>query len=205
MEIKTFLKLNTEITLVAVSKYYESEKIQKAYNLGFRNFGESKLQDLEKKQEILKDLDINWHFIGRLQSNKIKKIVLYSDLIHSVSNSKHLEKINLEAEKINKVQNILLQVNIANEHNKDGFSLEEFESIINDVNFNNINIEGIMVIGPHTENEDDINKIFKEAYLLFKKHNFKTLSMGMSFDYEIALKNNSNCLRIGKSIFNLID
>ncbi len=205
MKLKDFLKLNTEITLVAVSKYYESKKIQKAYNLGFRNFGESKLQDLEKKQEILKDLDINWHFIGRLQSNKIKKIVLYSDLIHSVSNSKHLEKINLEAEKINKVQNILLQVNIANEHNKDGFSLEEFESIINDVNFNNINIEGIMVIGPHTENEDDINKIFKEAYLLFKKHNFKTLSMGMSFDYEIALKNNSNCLRIGKSIFNLID
>ncbi len=205
MGIKTFLKLNEEITLVAVSKYYNYEKIIKAYNLGFNNFGESKLQDLEKKYELLKDYKITWHFIGRLQSNKIKKIVLYSDLIHSVSNSKHLEKINLEAEKINKVQNILLQVNIANEHNKDGFSLEEFESIINDVNFNNINIEGIMVIGPHTENEEDINKIFKEAYLLFKKHNFKTISMGMSFDYEIALKNNSNCLRIGKSIFNLID
>ncbi len=205
MEIKTFLKLNTEITLVAVSKYYESEKIKKAYNLGFRNFGESKLQDLEKKQEILKDLDINWHFIGRLQSNKIKKIVLYSDLIHSVSNTKHLEKIDLEAQKINKIQNLLLQVNLTDEEHKDGFLLKDFEEVINKPNYKNINIKGIMVIGPHTEEINKISNVFENGYNLFKKYNFEILSMGMSFDYEIALKNNSNCLRIGKSIFNLID
>ncbi len=205
MELNNFLKLNEKLTLVCVSKYYSHEKIQKAFDLGFNNFGESKLQELEKKKEILKDLDIFWHFIGRLQSNKIKKIVLYSDLIHSVSKIKHLEKINIEAEKLDKIQNILLQINLTDEIHKDGFSLKEFEDIIKDLNYKNICIKGIMVIGPHTDDFDKINVVFKKGYEIFKKYNLKILSMGMSFDYEIALKNNSNCLRIGKRIFNLID
>ncbi len=205
MKLDYFLNLNKNITVVCVSKYYEYKKIQDAYNLGFKNFGESKLQDLEKKYNLLKDLDINWHFIGRLQSNKIKKIVSYSKLIHSVSNLKHLEKIDIEASKINKVQKVLLQVNLTEEENKDGFSLEEFEDIINDLHYDNLFIEGIMIIGPHTEDKDQINDVFNKGYELFKKYNLKTLSMGMSFDYDIALKNNSNCLRIGKRIFNLID
>ncbi len=205
MNINNFLELNKKINIVAVSKYYTYEKIIKAYNLGFTNFGESKLQELEKKQEILKDYNITWHFIGRLQSNKIKKIVLYSNLIHSVSSLKHLTKIDTEASKINKKQNILLQINLTDEIQKDGFSLSEFENIIKNNNYHNINIKGIMVIGPHTTDENKINLVFKKANEIFKKYKFDILSMGMSFDYEIALKHNSNCLRIGKSIFNLID
>ncbi len=205
MKLDYFLNLNKKITVVCVSKYYTHDKIKEAYNLGFKNFGESKLQDLEKKHELLKDLDISWHFIGRLQSNKIKKIVLYSDLIHSVSNLKHLKKINLEASNINKIQRVLLQVNLTQEENKDGFSLEEFKSIINDLNYENLSVEGIMIIGPHTENKKAIDDVFKRGNEIFRKYNLKILSMGMSFDYDIALENNSNCLRIGKRIFNLID
>lgn len=205
MIIDDFKILDGELTLVCISKYYDYTKIKKAYDLGFRNFGESKLQDLEKKIISLEEInDIIWHFIGRIQSNKIKKIVLYSDLIHSVSSLKHLEKINLEAQKINKIQDVLLQINLTNEIQKDGF-LEEDLAIIFNRTYENINIKGLMVIGPHTDNKEEINKTFKKGHMLFEKYNLQTLSMGMSNDFEIALKNNSNCLRIGKSIFNLID
>lgn len=191
-------------TLVAVTKNQSIEDVQVLYDNGYRQFGENKLQELVKKKEIFPDA--TWHFIGRIQSNKLKAIVANSALIHSVSEYRYLQKINSEAQKIDKVQDVLLQLNIANEPTKKGLTQDDLDAIINEDSFTNINIRGIMVMGDHVEDEATIINTFrvaKETFETLKSNfdSFDTLSMGMSSDYMLAVQNGSTMVRLGTILF----
>ncbi len=188
-------------TLVAVSKTKSNEDIMEAYNLGIRDFGENYVQELITKMDTLPQ-DIRWHMIGHLQTNKVKDIVkrnIY--LIESVDSIKLANTINKEAVKNEKTINILIEVNIANDPNKTGCMLEDLEDLINESKtLSNINLLGLMAIGPKSSDEE-INSSFKKMNELKEKYNLKLVSMGMSNDYKIAIKNNTDIVRIGSKIF----
>ena len=188
-------------TLVAVSKTKSNDAILEAYSLGIRDFGENYVQELIKKMDTLPQ-DIRWHMIGHLQTNKVKDIVkrnIY--LIESVDSIKLANTINKEAIKNEKTINILIEVNIANDPNKTGCMLENLEDLINESKtLSNINLLGLMAIGPKGS-EEEINSSFKKMNELKKKYNLKLVSMGMSNDYKIAIKNNTDIVRIGSKIF----
>ncbi len=187
--------------LVAVSKTKSNEDIMEAYNLGIRDFGENYVQELITKMDTLPQ-DIRWHMIGHLQTNKVKDIVkrnIY--LIESVDSIKLANTINKEAIKNEKTINILIEVNIANDPNKTGCMLEDLEDLINESKtLSNINLLGLMAIGPKGS-EEEINSSFMKINELKKKYNLKLVSMGMSNDYKIAIKNNTDIVRIGSKIF----
>ena len=188
-------------TLVAVSKTKSNDAILEAYSLGIRDFGENYVQELIKKMDTLPQ-DIRWHMIGHLQTNKVKDIVkrnIY--LIESVDSIKLANSINKEAIKNEKTINILIEVNIANDPNKTGCMLENLEDLINESKtLSNINLLGLMAIGPKGSDEE-INSSFKKMNELKEKYNLKLVSMGMSNDYKIAIKNNTDIVRIGSKIF----
>jgi len=201
------LLFNNNYTCVAVSKTKPTTDIKKIYNLGHKDFGENKVQELEIKYKNLPK-DINWHMIGHLQTNKVKKIVPFITLIHSVDSIKLLKVINKESKKINKTTNCLIQVNISNEDSKYGFNFEELNSLDIEFlkNFENIKIKGLMGMASHSSNESNIQKEFNllnRQYVNLKKviKSFDTLSMGMSNDYKLALKEGSNMIRVGSKIF----
>ncbi|MBQ7239914.1 MAG: YggS family pyridoxal phosphate-dependent enzyme [Bacilli bacterium] len=188
-------------TLVAVSKTKSNDAILEAYSLGIRDFGENYVQELIKKMDTLPQ-DIRWHMIGHLQTNKVKDIVkrnIY--LIESVGSIKLANTINKEAIKNEKTINILIEVNIVNDPNKTGCMLEDLDDLINESKtLFNINLLGLMAIGPKGSDEE-INSSFKKMNELKKKYNLKLVSMGMSNDYKIAIKNNTDIVRIGSKIF----
>ena len=188
-------------TLVAVSKTKSNDAILEAYSLGIRDFGENYVQELIKKMDTLPQ-DIRWHMIGHLQTNKVKDVVkrnIY--LIESVDSIKLANTINKEAIKNEKTINILIEVNIANDPNKTGCMLEDLEDLIKESKtLSNINLLGLMAIGTKGS-EEEINSSFKKMNELKKKYNLKLVSMGMSNDYKIAIKNNTDIVRIGSKIF----
>lgn len=200
------------VRLVCVSKFNPVESILEAYNCGERIFGESKVQELCGKQEIL-PTDISWHFIGHLQSNKIKFIVPFVDLIHGVDSFKLLQDINKQAIKIDKTVNCLLQIHIASEETKFGFSEDELIEMLSNVDLKklkNIRICGFMGMATFTDNKSQIRSEFRYLKTLFDKIKlsrfsetvtFTELSMGMSDDYAIAIEEGSTMVRIGSSIF----
>ena len=198
------------VTLVAVSKTKPIEDLLEAYHAQQRVFGENKAQEMKEKYEALPK-DIEWHFIGHLQSNKIKYIIPFVALIHSVDSLDLLEEINAKAQKINRVVPILLQVHIAQEEHKFGFKLNEIFEIIPDLQkYPNIQIKGLMGMGTFTEDQTQLGKEFKSLQDLFDKikqsynkilPTFDILSMGMSNDYALAIQNGSNMVRIGSTIF----
>jgi len=204
-----YQKINDElrlsnITLVAVSKTKPIEDILALYNLGHRDFGENYVQELAEKAEKL-PTDVRWHFIGHLQSNKVRSIVPFIYLIHGVDSLKLLKEINKQAEKYKRVIDCLLQVHIAQEETKFGF--DETELLGLDLKqFPNVRIKGLMGMASLTE---DINKIrieFRSLKTLFEKlkaqnPELSLLSMGMSADYKIALEEGSNMVRIGSLLF----
>ena len=192
------------ITLVAVSKTKPIEDILELYNLGHRDFGENYVQELTEKAEQL-PTDIRWHFIGHLQTNKVKSIVPFIYLIHGVDSLKLLKEIDKQAEKNKRVIDCLLQVHIAQEETKFGF--DETELLNSELKqFSNVRIKGLMGMASLT---DDINKIrieFKSLKVLFEKlktqnPELSILSMGMSADYKIAIEEGSNMVRIGSLLF----
>ena len=198
---------NKDFTCVAVSKTKSVEEITKIYDLGHRNFGENKVQELEFKYESLPK-DIKWHMIGHLQSNKVKKVIPIVSLIHSVDSLKLLKTINKESKKIDKTMDCLIQVNISNENSKFGFIKKELEFLNQDFlnDFKYIKIRGLMGMASFTNNEKQIRKEFKYLKEIFDDFNttlddFNILSMGMSNDYKIALEYGSNMIRIGSKIF----
>ena len=198
---------NKNYTCVAVSKTKPIEEITKIYDLGHRNFGENKVQELEFKYESLPK-DIKWHMIGHLQSNKVKKVIPIVSLIHSVDSLKLLKTINKESKKIDKTMDCLIQVNISNENSKFGFIKKELEFLNKDFlnDFKYIKIRGLMGMASFTNNEKQIRKEFKYLKEIFDDFNtslddFNILSMGMSNDYNIALEYGSNMVRIGSKIF----
>jgi len=197
------------ITLVAVSKTKPIEMIQEASSKGHLDFGENKVQELVIKYESLSK-NIRWHMIGHLQRNKVKYIAPFVYLIHGVDSVKLLKEINKQGLKNNRKINCLLQVHIAKEETKFGFSLEELIELVNSKNnllLNNINVLGLMGMATFTENKnlvkqefDYLKTIFDELKFDFNE-NFEIISMGMSGDYKEAIEAGSNMIRIGSSIF----
>ena len=202
------LLFNKNFTCVAVSKTKPVGDIEKIYNLGHKEFGENKVQELLDKYDKLPK-DIKWHMIGHLQTNKIKKVIPIISLIHSVDSLKLLKKINNEAIKINKVISCLLQINISNENNKYGFTRDQIREIFNNEvlkDFKFIRIKGLMGMASFTENDNQIRIEFKNLKKIFdelkiKYQELKIISMGMSGDYKIAIEEGSNMIRIGSKIF----
>ena len=197
--------LQTNTTLVAVSKLKPASDIQTLYNLAHRDFGENYVQELVDKAAQLPN-DIRWHFIGHLQSNKVKYIAPFVHLIQGVDSEKLLAEINKQAAKSNRIINVLLQVHIATENTKFGFNEAEILNI--DVaNYTNVNIIGVMGMASFTENSNQVKTEFESLKSLFEKIkiekqlNLTTISMGMSNDYELAITCGSNMVRIGSLLF----
>ena len=205
-EIKKNIPKN--VTLVAVSKTKPIEDIKYAYELGQRDFGENKVQELINKEEVLPN-DIRWHFIGNLQTNKVKYLVGKVYLIHSLSSIKLLNKIEDEFSKKNTIANLLIQINIGREESKGGFFKEDINNIIMEIEkCNHIKVKGLMAIIPKGNSME--NKFyFKEMKSIFdnlssntyKNISMEVLSMGMTHDFEIAIEEGSNLVRIGEGIF----
>lgn len=196
------------VTLIAVSKTKPVEMLMEAYNAGFKRFGENYVQELVEKYETMPK-DIEWHFIGHLQSNKVKYIAPFVSLIHSVDSFKLLQEINKQAAKNNRVIDCLLQIYIAEEDTKSGMTEEECLEILQPEtlkNLPNIKIVGLMGMTTLTDDETQIRKEFKKLKIFNEKLRsqnsaLRTLSMGMSGDYEIAIEEGSNMIRVGSKIF----
>ena len=200
--------INKDVELVAVSKTKSNKEILEAYNAGQKVFGENKIQEMTEKYEELPK-DIKWHMVGHVQSNKIKYMAPYVDLVHGIDSLKSLKILNKEAKKNNRVIRCLLQLKISDEFTKFGLSKEEIESILNSINIldlMNINVAVIMTIGSFTENINVVVKEFDKTKKIFDSlktafPNLKILSMGMSNDYKIAINHGSNMIRVGSLIF----
>jgi pyridoxal phosphate enzyme (YggS family) len=202
------------ITLVAVSKTKPVSDIKELYDLGHRDFGENYVQELVEKQ-LLSPKDIRWHYIGHLQSNKVKYIAPFVHLIHGVDSLKLLLEIDKQARKNNRVIQCLLQVHIAQEETKFGFSDAELTEIMDDVHkaklsgeLQNIEIVGLMGMASLTEDMELVRKEFKYLQLLYTQvsqlqgqNTIQTLSMGMSNDYQVAIEEGANMVRIGSLVF----
>jgi len=202
-EINEELRLS-KITLVAVSKTKPVEDILELYELGHRDFGENYVQELVEKAERLPK-DIRWHFIGHLQSNKVKLITPFIYLIHGVDSLKLLKEIDKQSEKNKRVIDCLLQVHIAQEETKFGFDENELFALVTG-QFANAKIKGLMGMASLTENTNKIRTEFKHLKTVYKKLSTLTpqlsiLSMGMSADYKIAIEEGSNMVRIGSLLF----
>ncbi|WIH81644.1 YggS family pyridoxal phosphate-dependent enzyme [Brachyspira pilosicoli] len=202
--LKDKYNINYNIDVVAVSKYSSIETIKEFLSLNINlPLGESKAQSLrDRAEELNKNYDnIIWHFIGRIQSNKVKYIVKYADLIQSVDSIEIAEYINKEAIKNNKVQDILLQFNISNEEQKGGFNLSDYNMVYDKIkNLPNVNIKGLMGISLKVDNDFEIEKEFEslnEVFIKLKDENTSILSMGMTNDYHLAIKHGANMIRIG--------
>ena len=218
MNIKNNISLLTEeiqkynCRLIVVSKTQSIEKIKETYDMGQRLFGENKVQELQSKVEHLPE-DIEWHLIGHLQRNKVKFIAPFISMIHSIDSLKLLEEVNKQAEKNNRIIDCLLQVHIATEESKFGFSEDELLDFIKGdkiSDLKSINIKGLMGMATFTKDNDKVRTEFKNLRKIFDK--IKTinkhanvemleLSMGMSGDYKIALEEGSTLVRIGTYVF----
>ena len=208
--------LSDGVRLVAVSKTKPVEMLQEAYDAGQRLFGENKALEMRDKHQVLPS-DIEWHFIGHLQTNKVKYIAPYVSLIHSIDSLNLLQVVNKEAVKHNRVIDCLLQFHIATEETKFGLDMEEAKALLDSPEFTqlkNVRIVGLMGMATNTSNRDLIRQEFhtlhtyfdKLADTYFKGHpEFKELSMGMSHDYDIAMEEGSTLVRLGTSIFGARD
>lgn len=207
-----------DVTLVAVSKKKPASDIQELYNLGERNFGENYVQELVEKQPELPE-DINWHYIGHLQSNKVKYIAPFVHLIHAVDSFKLLKEINKQAKKHDRVIDVLLQLHIAEEDSKHGLDNNELTEVLERYTAQkdelvHVRICGLMGMATFTDDMDVVRKEFKnlknmhtiakDTYFMTKDH-FTICSMGMSSDYKIAVEEGSTVVRIGSSIFGARD
>lgn len=201
-----------QVTLVAVSKTMPNSAILEAYEAGQRHFGENKVQELTEKQAALPN-DIKWHFIGHLQSNKVKFIAPFVDLIEGVDSLKLLKEINKQALKNNRIQRCLLQFFIADEETKFGLNREEAAELIQaakNESLKAVEFCGVMGMATYTDNEDQIKSEFRQLKSIFDELKtdffsdnaaFQIISMGMSGDYSLAIAEGSNQVRIGSTIF----
>jgi pyridoxal phosphate enzyme (YggS family) len=198
-----------ELLLIAVTKTRTTDEINEAIDLGITDIGENKVQEILSKYDDIKP--VRWHMIGHLQTNKVKYIIDKVSLIHSVDSMKLALEIDKRAKQHNKTMDILIQVNPASEDSKFGLLSNETESMIENVleSCPNIRIKGLMTIAPKTDNPEEIREYFKEMKNLYQKYSqmvhphidFKYLSMGMSGDFQVAIEEGANALRIGTSIF----
>ena len=199
-----------DILLVAVTKNVPPEVIRKAYEYGLRNFGENRAQELRKKYEELKDLGITWHFIGRIQTNKVRYFVPICEYVHSVWREEEVTEISKRAGRIGKIQRVLVEVNVFGEETKAGLKPEEVEDFLKKCEkYENVFFEGLMTMAPYVENPEEVRWGFRKLrelrdYLMkryFKNAGIKELSMGMSNDFEVAVEEGATMVRIGTAIF----
>lgn len=217
MSIATNLKevlatLPAQVRLVAVSKFHPNEALEEAYAAGQRIFGESKVQEMTQKYESLPK-DIQWHFIGHLQTNKIKYMIPYVAMIHGVDSYKLLVEINKQAAKAQRIVPCLLQIHIAQEETKFGFSFDECRDMLNKGEWKllqHVSIAGVMGMATHTDDEEEIRREFTSLADFFHeiktRHfdghtDFREISMGMSDDYPQAIAAGSTLIRVGSRIF----
>lgn len=217
MDIQANLKevltsLPTQVKLVAVSKFHPKESIEQAYRTGQRIFGESKVQELTGKYETLPK-DIEWHFIGHLQTNKVKYIAPYIAMIHAVDSYKLLAEIDKQAAKNGRVIPCLLEIHIAQEESKYGFTFQECREMLEAGEWKNLThicIAGLMGMATFTEDETEIKREFDSLKQFFNeikqnyfadRDTFREISMGMSHDYPLAIEAGSTLVRVGSKIF----
>mgnify|MGYP001006150351 CR=1 FL=1 len=202
-------ELPTDVRLVAVSKYHPNAYLMAAYDAGQRIFGESHVQELSQKAASLPK-DIQWHFIGHLQTNKVKQAVKLFELIHSVDSEHLLLAVEEAATKIHKVQEILLQVNLAREESKFGLYKEDLPFLLQKADsLSHVRLCGLMCIAPNYKNVEECRPLFREMYDIFTGlHAFplphsemRWLSMGMTHDYAVAVEEGANLIRVGTAIF----
>ncbi len=196
--------IKTDTILVVVSKKQSNENILAAYQSGQRNFGENQVQELVKKEKDLPK-DIKWHMIGHLQRNKVKYIASFIHLIHSIDSINLLIEVDKRAKQNHRIIDCLLQVHIAEEENKFGFEIHEVSKILEEsYMLPNVNIIGLMGMATFSQDQLKIQSEFARLSKLFikiKNNQIKILSMGMSGDYKLAIKQGSNMIRVGSSIF----
>ena len=208
--LKKKYNLNYDIEIVAVSKYASLETIKEFLSLDLDlPLAESKAQSLRDRVGELKNFEnIKWHFIGRIQSNKVKYIVKFADLIQSVDSIEIAEIINKESQKNNKIQNILLQFNISAESQKGGFNLSDYKEVYQNIlNLKNVKIKGLMGVASNSEDSnliesefESLNKIYNDINFEFNKNKISILSIGMTSDYHLAIKHGANMIRIGSGL-----
>jgi PLP dependent protein len=197
-----------DVLIVAASKYADAEQLKQVLELGINHFGENRAEELLKKYETIGNEAI-WHFIGHLQSRKAKIVVPLVEYIHSIDSLSTLEKVNEEAYKNNKVQKVLIEINISGEDSKFGICPENLENfIMESEDLSNVKIAGLMTMAPLTDDFDLIRTIFAKLRNLketfnekFKSLNMDELSMGMSNDFKIAIEEGATMIRVGSSIF----
>lgn len=200
------------VELVAVSKFHPVEALKEAYDAGQRIFGESRVQEISQKRLLMPD-DVQWHFIGHLQTNKVRQLVPYVSLIHSVDSIKLLESINAESVRIGRVVDVLLQLHVAQEETKFGFTCEDCVDLVDKGVLDrlpNVRVCGVMGMATNTDDMGKVREEFKSIKNVFDtlkqryfadKPYFKEISMGMSDDYHIAMEEGSTLVRIGTTIF----
>ncbi len=210
VQLKASLPAN--VTLVAVSKFHPAEALKEAYNAGQRVFGESRAQELTAKQKVLPG-DIEWHFIGPLQSNKVKDIAPFIHTIHSIDSLKLLQEVNKQAVKNSRMIRVLLEIHVAQEETKHGLTPDECRELLQNeqlAELRSIQICGLMGMATYTDDTTLIEQEFRTLHELFSdlksiyfkgNDNFAVLSMGMSHDYPIAISQGSTMIRVGTSIF----
>lgn len=204
-KIKT--SLAEDVKLIAVSKTRSNDEILELYNAGHKVFGENRVQELIEKQEVLPK-DIQWHLIGHLQRNKVKYIAEFVHLIHSVESDKLLQEINKQANRFERIIPCLLQIKIAEEETKFGLDKEEAENILKTYRekFENVQIIGVMGMATFTDDMEQVRREFKSLKKVYDHFqtldgDIQILSMGMSGDYELAIEEGSNMVRVGSAIF----
>ena len=212
-EIERFTdELPANVRLVAVSKFHPVEKLMEAYSAGQRIFGESRVQELVQKAQEM-PADVQWHFIGHLQTNKVRALLPHVSLIHSVDSERLLDCIDKEAERIGRTVDVLLQIHVAQEEAKFGFTLQEITKLANSgklTAMSHVRVVGVMAMATNTDDDAEIRREFAEAHhvfytlkdgCFFGDEHFCELSMGMSDDYRLAIAEGSTMVRIGTTIF----
>ena len=200
------------VQLVAVSKFHDAETVREAYNAGQRMFGESRVQEIVAKQPLLPE-DIEWHFIGSLQTNKVKYIAPFISMIQSIDSLRLLGEVDRAAERVGRLIRVLIEVHIAEEDSKHGFSVEECRRLFAEGTFGgygHVEVAGLMGMATFTEDAEQVRREFGRLRALFDEvrgmpgavdGNFKVLSMGMSDDYPLAVEEGSSMVRVGTKIF----
>lgn len=204
-------QIPSNVKLIAITKQISTERMQLAYQAGVRDFGENRLQEALLKQKQLENLvDINWHFIGHIQKNKAKKVIENFDWIHSVDSLALAKRLNRLSQELNKTPNVLLQIKILPDPNKYGWSVTELWQVLDELNtYRHINIQGLMTILPYGLSDPETSSAFQEIKNLatairqknYSNLNLEQLSMGMSNDYQLAIKAGSTMIRPGRIIF----
>lgn len=199
-----------DITVIAVSKTVDSERAREAVEAGLVNLGENRVQELVKKYDELSNTNVKWHLIGHLQKNKVKYIIDKTVLIHSLESLELAKEINKKAKQHDLISNVLIELNIGEEESKFGISEDVVYEFVKSLEqFENIKVLGLMTVAPFTENPEDVRWVFKKMKEIFdkistmdlKNTQMKYLSMGMTNDFEIAIEEGSNIVRIGTAVF----